>query len=285
MTKIQEILTNIREQLGNTFSQNERVQVSKMLLMNYLDIQNSEILLKKDEEVSDEIIDRIEKDLKRINDGEPVQYVIGTTYFYGFEMKIDSRALIPRPETEELVDWVFKELQKKQNKSPKILDVGTGSGCIALALQAGLPNGEIHGTDVNQKALDLAIENAMAMELKVDFEQADALNLSEKYKNKWDIIVSNPPYIPQKDKTTMQAHVLEHEPHSALFVPDNDALKFYKAIAEYAKYHLNKEGKLFFEIHENLAVKVKEILSSKGFSKIELRKDLQGKNRMICAQV
>ena len=282
MTKIQEILTIIREQLSGSFSENERIQVSKMLLMNYLDIQKSEILLRKDEEVDDEILNRIEKDLERINNGEPVQYVIGTTYFYGFEMRIDPRALIPRPETEELVDWIYKELK---NRSPKILDVGTGSGCIALALKAGLPNADVHGTDVQQEALDLAIENAMAMGLRVDFEQADALHLSDQYKDKWDIIVSNPPYVPEEDKASMQAHVLDYEPHSALFVPDNDPLKFYKSITEYAKNHLNEGGKLFFEINENLADEVKEILTLHGFPKIELRKDLQGKDRMICAQV
>ncbi len=282
MTKIQEILAHIREQLGDAFSQNEKVQVSKMLLMNYLDIQNSEILLRKDEEVADEIRVQLEQDLDKIKKGTPVQYVLGTTYFYGFEMRIDERALIPRPETEELVDWIFKELQ---SKSPKILDIGTGSGCIALALKAGLPNGDVYGVDVQQEALDLAVENAMAMDLKVDFEQADALSLSKQYRESWDIIVSNPPYIPEKDKMMMQAHVLDYEPHSALFVPDNDTLMFYNAIAEYAQSHLNKEGKLFFEINENLAEEVKKVLTLHGFSKIEVRQDLQGKDRMVCAQV
>lgn len=282
MTKIQEILTNIGERLSDTFSQNEKRQISRMFLLNYLGVQSSEILLKKDEEVSEETLLRIEEDINRINDGEPVQYVLGTTYFYGFEMKIDPRALIPRPETEELVDWIFKELK---TKTPKILDVGTGSGCIALALKAGFPKGEVYGTDIQQDALDLAIDNARLMRLEVDFEQTDALNLADQYKDKWDIIVSNPPYVPERDKVLMKSHVLDYEPHSALFVPDNDPLKFYKAITEYANNHLNEEGKLFFEINENMADEIKEVLTLNGFSKVEVRKDLQEKDRMICAQV
>lgn len=282
MSKIQEILTNVTERLNDTFSKSEKNQISKMFVMNYLELKNSEIILKKDEQVSEEMMTRLDEDLERINSGEPVQYVLGTTYFYSFEMKIDKRALIPRPETEELVDWIYKELK---SKTPKILDVGTGSGCIALALKAGFPNGEIHGTDIKQEALDLAIENAIEMQLKVDFEKADALNLADQYKDKWDVIVSNPPYILEQEKALMQIHVVDFEPHSALFVPNDDPLKFYNAISEYAQLHLNEKGKLFFEIHENFAHEVKEMLTSQGFSRIEVRKDLQGKDRMICAQL
>ena len=221
--------------------------------------------------------------VKRLQNNEPFQYIVGQTEFFGLELKCDARALIPRPETEELVEWVM-EVAAPENT---LIDFCTGSGCIALALKNQLAKATVYGTDVSKDALELSKENASALNLDVIFIQHDALSdqlpstLTEK---SIDIIVSNPPYIPELDKQEMQANVLDFEPHLALFVENDNALIFYKAIASQAARLLKKNGLLFFEIHERLAVETKEAIEALGFVDVEIRKDLQGKDRMIKAR-
>lgn len=282
MSTVNEILNHISGELNDSFSSNEKVQISKMFVMDRMNMEKSDLVFQRNKQVPEHVLKNILRDIHKINKGEPLQYVLGTTYFYGLPIKTDKRALIPRPETEELVDWIVKEYK---GKSPKILDVGTGTGCIPLALKSALPGADVRAIDVSRDALDLAKENAERLKLNVRFDIGTALNLEDYSRYKWDVIVSNPPYIPNADKASMQAHVVGHEPHTALFVPDNDPLLFYKPIAQYAKEYLVPNGDLFFEINENYNEEVKEILNLLGFSKIEDRKDLQGKDRMIRATV
>ncbi|MBO9201235.1 MULTISPECIES: peptide chain release factor N(5)-glutamine methyltransferase [Niastella] len=235
---------------------------------------------------------------------KPVQYVLHEAWFCGMPFYVDEQVLIPRPETEELVEWVVENAGQKaegrgqreegnrqwamgnnslQATSLRILDIGTGSGCIPVSLKKKLPRAEVFACDVSEGALAVAARNAAAQQTPIHFLQADFLNADT-----WpslpmaDIIVSNPPYIPQSDKNTMLQNVLAYEPHLALFVPDNDALVFYEAIARFAKDKLISGGSVFVEIHEDLGLKTKELFENNGF-KAEVKKDFQGKDRMVKA--
>ena len=211
----------------------------------------------------------------------PIQYIIGTTHFYGLEFIVDENVLIPRPETEELVDWIVKlnsKLSKKKNL--KILDIGTGSGCIALSLAKNIPNSEVFAIDVSEKALAIAKKNAILNKVPVTFLHKNILETKD-LNQKFDIIVSNPPYVRNLEKAEIKPNVLDNEPHLALFVPDNDPLIFYKKIAELAAANLNPNGQLFFEINQYLGKETQELLEYIGLKNIELRKDIYGNDRMI----
>lgn len=216
---------------------------------------------------------------KRLKIHEPIQYILGETEFYGLKLKVAPAVLIPRPETEELVKLV---LDKNENRRPRILDIGTGSGCIALALKNNLSEAEISGVDISDPALDIARENARLNRLEVNFFNADILRW-EKYEwNSYDIIVSNPPYVRESEKVQMHENVLNFEPQTALFVADSDPLIFYRKIAEFAKVYLIECGRLFFEINENLAEEMYDMLNGLGFREIELNSDINEKKRMMC---
>ena len=211
----------------------------------------------------------------------PIQYIIGTTHFYGLEFIVDENVLIPRPETEELVDWIVKlnsKLSKKKNL--KILDIGTGSGCIAVSLAKNIPNSEVFAIDVSEKALAIAKKNAILNKVPVTFLHKNILETKD-LNQKFDIIVSNPPYVRNLEKAEIKPNVLDNEPHLALFVPDNDPLIFYKKIAELAAANLNPNGQLFFEINQYLGKETQELLEYIGLKNIELRKDIYGNDRMI----
>lgn len=227
-----------------------------------------------------ESIDSITERLKR---NEPIQYVLGEAWFAGLKFKVNKNVLIPRPETEELVDWVVKESQKSEVES-KILDVGTGSGCIAIAIKKKLPDTNVSAIDVCSEALFTASENAIEHNAEIAFVLFDFLD-EEKWKElgQFDIIVSNPPYVKQNEKDAMHVRVKEFEPHLALFVPDNDALLFYRKLSDFSLKHLKAGGSLFVEINESLGDAVVNLFRSAGFAHIELKKDMQGKERMARA--
>ena len=225
----------------------------------------------------------------RLQQHEPIQYLINEAWFAGMIFYVDRNVLIPRPETEELVCWISSEwesaIRNRQSANPtKILDIGTGSGCLAIALKNKLPNAEMWACDVSEQALNVARMNADALNATIDFIPLDFLD-----RGQWrqlpcvDIIVSNPPYIPARDKNEMKRNVLEFEPATALFVPDNDSLVFYNAIADFGKEKLNEKGTIYVEIHESLGEAIKNLFQSKGYDSVELRKDMQGKDRMIRA--
>lgn len=226
---------------------------------------------------------QLRSDIQRLSRHEPLQYVLGSTSFYGLEIQCNPAALIPRPETEELVDWVLSEVQMT---SCNVIDLGTGTGCIPLAIKAKRPLWHVSGIDVSQEALALARSNALNLGLDIRFECLDLLDdLTDfRIKEKVNVILSNPPYIPYTDASSMLPNVLNHEPHLALFVPDSDPLLFYRRILVFCEQFLEMDGYICVEIHENLSTETLQLFYNAGFANIKLRKDLQGKSRMIMAQ-
>jgi release factor glutamine methyltransferase len=210
----------------------------------------------------------------------PVQYILGTTQFMDLDFKVNENVLIPRPETEELVRWIISDCENQESKI-NILDIGTGSGCIAITLAKNLKNAKVYALDISEGALEIAKENAVNNQVDVELIQANILILN-KLGIKFDIIVSNPPYVRLVEKDTMKSNVVEHEPEIALFVSDDDPLVFYRKIVEFAQSNLKKDGILYFEINQYLAKETKELLEEK-FSKIELRKDIYENYRMLKA--
>lgn len=251
------------------------------ILSNYiLKLNKLEIALNQNQFVKGKKYHKFQIAVERLKTYEPIQYIIGETEFFRLNFKVNNSVLIPRPETEELVDWIIKD---NFNKSKvKILDIGTGSGCIAISLAKNLTNAEVFALDVSQKAISIAEKNAINNEAKVEFIIQDILNVKSNFgNNKFDIIVSNPPYVRMQEKEQMQANVLDYEPHLALFVEDNDALIFYKATVEFSKEFLNQKGQLYFEINEYLGKTTSKLLQEANFTNIELRKDISEKDRML----
>lgn len=239
--------------------------------------------LRMDKHASISFID-IQKLLSILNDliiGKPIQHILGEAHFYGFVFKVDKNVLIPRPETEELVDWIIGENNTPANQNLRVLDIGTGSGCIPISLKKYLHHSEIYTLDVSPEAISVAKENANGLDVKINFIEGDILTFKSDLK--FDIIVSNPPYVRHLEKEEMHNNVLAHEPHLALFVSNDDPLVFYKAIADFALTNLNPGGQLYIEINEYLAKETINILSDKGLKSIELKLDMQGKDRMIKA--
>lgn len=212
----------------------------------------------------------------RLTEGEPVQYVLGRAEFSGRWFNVRPGVLIPRPETEELCAWITAD--SKASGSPKVLDIGTGSGCIAITLQLDMPESKVTAWDISADALDVARENAQLLGANVNFVRQDALNA--KPEGEWDVIVSNPPYICEKEKKDMAVNVLEHEPQTALFVPDADPLLFYRAITRLAVQTLSKGGRLYFEINPIYAYDTCRMMRAEGMTAVELRSDMYGKQRM-----
>lgn len=222
------------------------------------------------------------KDLKK---EIPIQYLLGKTHFYGLDFEVNENVLIPRPETEELVEWIINEHSKAdRTKKIKILDIGTGSGCIAISLAKNIPNADVYAIDVSKKAIETAKRNALNNKVEVNFILQDILD-TETLKCNFDIIVSNPPYVRNLEKQEIKKNVLDYEPHLALFVEDNDALIFYRKIAELAKKNLLENGQLYFEINQYLGKETKDLLENMHFKNIELRKDIYDNDRMISSKV
>ena len=235
-------------------------------------------VLKAQSELSEEKIKSFKKAIARLKEEEPIQYIIGETEFYGLTFKVNQHTLIPRPETEELVEWIVQSVSKLDEL--KILDIGTGSGCIPIALGTHLDGAIISGLDISSEALKVARKNAEAHEVMVDFFQADVLEL-DSLPIKYDLIVSNPPYVREIEKREMQGNVLKFEPARALFVSNENPLMFYKKIAQLAKSHLTAYGFLFFEINEYLSMEMREMLEEEGFTKIEIKNDLFKRPRLM----
>ncbi len=272
------------DRLSAFYTASEMKLMFNELLMSRLNLSRTELMLSDSLRLSESDLLYFRTCVHRMKENEPFQHVLGSTEFYGLEIKCDNRALIPRPETEELVDWIVNDFK---NHEFSIIDVCTGSGCIALALKSVFKNCTVEAVDVSKDALDLAKDNAEILNLDVRFYEDDILATTKLGMNarKWDVIVSNPPYIPVSDKDQMHANVLDYEPGLALFVSNDDALIFYRKIAELAKESLSKSGALYFEIHENLSSDVQALLKSIGFQSVVCRQDMQGKDRMIKAEL
>ncbi len=248
-------------------------------VLEIIGLSKMDFILKDEQIATDKQEDILKNALERLYKEEPLQYITGQVFFDDLLLKIDHRALIPRPETEELVDWIAK----RHTQAKSILDVCTGSGCIALSLKNRLPNAIISACDLSADALSLARENQKQLDLAIKIFKADALG-SWKEMEMYDVIVSNPPYIPQVDARLMFKNVLEHEPHMALFVEDNDPLIFYREIAKRGLLHLKPGGILYYEIHEDFPKEMVQLMEDLGYEQVLLKKDLQGKDRMLSAQ-
>lgn len=272
------VLSLIDDALGSRYDAAELESVKKALCIEYLGISDVSFFTKETLDADPERDSRLVKALDRLAGNEPLQYVIGFTPFCGLQFRVDPRVLIPRPETAELVEWVAADSASEGN----LLDVGTGSGCIAITLAHKLPGWKVQGWDISDGALEVARENNSLNGTSAEFRKVDILS-DRLPEQRFDVIVSNPPYVLESEKADMEDRVLEHEPHSALFVPDNDALLFYRAIAEFGKHNLSKGGRLYFEINPLEADALKLMLLKAGYHDIEIRNDIFGKQRMIKA--
>lgn len=272
-----------KSRLADLFSENEIRTIAKSSIMQRLNLSNADYLLSDAQLVSESDLLFFRSIVKRLQKHEPFQYIVGVTTFFDLDLKTDKRALIPRPETEELVNLVLEDF--KNDQAYKIMDLCTGSGCIALAIKSVLSKSELFGLDYSSEAISLAQENSQATGLACEWLTDDALNLSNANfsKNSFDCWVSNPPYIPHSDKVEMKANVLEYEPGMALFVEDADPLLFYRRIAEQGREYLKVGGRLYFEIHERYGKEMISLLEGLGYENVEVVKDLQGKDRMVSA--
>ncbi len=250
-----------------------------ILIKYYLKVSRLELALDPQKEISSEEIKLFDKISLQLQQHKPIQYILGETEFFGLKFQVDKNVLIPRPETEELVSWILLDLSENKISAPKIVDIGTGSGCIAISLAKNLPAAELTALDISEEALEIASNNAKANKVKVKFENQDILNLKQAF-NSFDIIVSNPPYVRDLEKKDMNRNVLENEPEGALYVRDNDPLIFYEAITKLAKESLVIGGGLYFEINQYLAEETEQLMKNAGFH-TRLKKDIFGNFRMI----
>ena len=279
--KIKEYKINFIKSLLPFYDEMEAESFFYLVLENNQQLKRIDLALDADKEFSEDEISIWTTILEKLKTQIPIQYILGTTHFYGSEFLVDENVLIPRPETEELVDWIVKlnsKISKKKNL--RILDIGTGSGCIAISLAKNIPNSEVFAIDVSEKALAVAEKNALLNTVSLTFLLKNILETTS-LDQKFDIIVSNPPYVRNLEKSEIYSNVLDNEPHLALFVADDDALIFYKKIAELAATNLNPNGQLFFEINQYLGKETQDLLESLGLKNRELRKDIYGNDRMI----
>jgi release factor glutamine methyltransferase len=250
------------------------LEVKHQLKRVDLALQPDLVFSEADLEIWDLILEQLKREI-------PIQYLLGSTHFYGLELEVNPNVLIPRPETEELVDWIVQKSRiKNQESKIKILDIGTGSGCIAISLAKNLPNAEVFALDVSEKALATAKKNAEFNQVTIQFIHQSILEI-EDLGQQFDIIVSNPPYVRDLEKQEIKKNVLDNEPHLALFVADNDALIFYRKIAQLAQKNLSPNGQLYFEINQYLGQEMLDLLQEMNFNNSELRQDIYGNDRMI----
>lgn len=280
---IQEAHKNLTRQLLQLYDEREAVNIAQLVTESITGFKNSHRIINKDAVLTDKQYALYQDYEDQLMQMKPVQYVLQQSWFAGMKLFVNEYVLIPRPETEELVEWVKEDY--KDHSSLAIIDIGTGSGSIALALKKGIPFCNITAIDVSNDALSVAQKNATDNQLDIHFFQLDILEkISWEDHAEYDVIISNPPYILESEAAQMADIVLNYEPHRALFVPDTDALLFYKSIADFATRCLKNDGALYFEINEMMASEVTDVLKTYGFNAVELREDMQGKNRMIKAQ-
>lgn len=273
--KLKDLKIDFITKLSVTYQKEEVLSFFKILCEEYLNITPTKLLLVGEELINKEQFDMFSKVMIRLLNEEPIQYILNTTSFYGLDFICTPSALIPRPETEELVDWILKSEKNKIS----ILDIGTGTGCIPISLAKNNTDYTVSALDISDAGLELAKDNAQKNEVDISFISADIFSyISEK---KYDLIVSNPPYVRNLEKIKIQNNVLNFEPPLALFVDDDDPLVFYRAILEFAKSNLSEKGSVYFEINENLFNEMESLLASYRFSEIELKKDVFGKYRFI----
>ena len=279
MLKIKNYKTIFINQVAPFFDETEAESFFYIILENWHHLKRIDLALQPDLEMSNIDLQKWNDIVIELKTQKPIQYILGETFFYDLRFQVDENTLIPRPETEELVALILAS-NKETNKKIKVLDIGTGSGCIAISLAKNLPNAQVFALDVSEKAIEVAQKNAKYNDVSITFLHQNILETDD-LNQQFDIIVSNPPYVRNLEKSEINKNVLDYEPHLALFVEDNDALIFYKKIAQLAKKNLNQNGQLFFEINQYLAKETVELIKDLGFKNIKLHQDIYGNDRMI----
>lgn len=275
------IRKNIAEQLKGLYPETEIIAFTRFIFSSVTGKPYSSVLAGEGEGILTSNIEKIEDMVRRLKNYEPIQYIVGETEFFGMPFFVDQNTLIPRPETEELVELVLNE---NAGVNLSVLDIGTGSGCIAISLARHMKDASVGAWDISSGALETASRNAARNNARVGFEKVDVLG-EYPTDRRYDIIVSNPPYVLDSEKAVMEQNVLRYEPHSALFVPDDDALRFYERIADIAVAILKKKGRLYFEINRAKGKETADMLSERGFFNISVLKDLSGNERMVRAEL
>jgi release factor glutamine methyltransferase len=275
---LSEIAGIFRKELHGIYPDNEIRNIGYLVSEHLLNYSKIDFHMKDRESISDEMAEKFMKVLHRLKKGEPVQFIIGSTEFFGLTLGVDSRVLIPRPETEELVDWIIRD---HRMQPVNIIDLGTGSGCIAVALAVKWAGAEVSACDISEDALILANKNAIANRAAIRFFRIDLLDDRVSLPEKYQVMVSNPPYVRNLERALMKPNVLNHEPELALFVPDHDPLLYYRNIALLGRKYLHDGGRLYLEINENFPEEIKRLLENTGFYGVEVRKDINGKARMV----
>jgi release factor glutamine methyltransferase len=275
---IKDIRSCITTELRGLYPENEIAALTRIIIRTLPGVKKLHQISDPDLQVSSEEAIRILNIISQLKAGIPIQYITGSTEFYNCTILVNEATLIPRPETEELIDLIIRE---NRNFSGTILDIGTGSGCIAIALAKNLTGAAVTGTDISPEALEVAVKNARLNEVKADFIRDDIFNPERVFETEPGIIVSNPPYVRESEKQYMNRNVLEHEPHTALFVTDSDPLVYYRAILETAEKVLRPGGKIYFEINEAMGNEMTQMLEEFGYNEVKLIPDLNGKARIM----
>lgn len=283
--QIKEAYQHLQAVLCGHYDNREAANIADMVLEDITGWGRSKRVVHHDALLSDAQMESLVTAESELLHGRPVQYVLGHCWFSGMKFSVDERVLIPRPETEELVETVaghFKWKEPEESYQTKMIDIGTGSGCIAISMKKKFPNWQVWALDKSNSALTVAKRNAIENEAEIVFVEKDILKEGKiDHLPGFDLIVSNPPYIPHSDQGEMSKHVLDHEPHLALFVPNNDPLQFYRAIIDFAYHHLLRGGMVFFETHESHASAVAALMDENEFEEIHIKKDMQGKERIV----
>jgi len=281
--KVKAIAAYFRQELKSHYAQDEIENFIVYAFEKHLGFSRIDLILKAETSINESLLLRFNNIVKELKQYKPIQYILGEAMFYGIPLIVNEAVLIPRQETEELLRLILQE--KSATKHINILDIATGSGCIAIALKKNIPNAIVSALDVSAQALAVAQANATKHKLDIAFIKADIFTYGGNSNDKFDVIVSNPPYVLASEKAMMHKNVLNYEPHLALFVSDSNALVFYEAISKFAKQRLNQKGKLYFEINEALGNEMKILLTENGFKNIVLKKDLNNKSRFIHCEV
>lgn len=272
----------IKQAINGQYPDTEASAIAKAILTDVFQLSTTDLYASKDMNFSTNQAEKLEVIITRLRANEPLQYILGNCYFCGLNFHVEPGVLIPRPETAELVEWIISD--RKSSDSPiRILDIGTGSGCISISLAKNLPQSEVYAWDISEDAIRIASDNANRLDANVRFRQTDVLG-QVPTDTMMNVIVSNPPYITEAERTDMDANVTDWEPDTALFVPDNTPLLFYERIAEIGKQILTPDGTLYFEINQRFGTETVDMLRQKGYRNVELRKDLSGNDRMIKAE-
>ena len=280
MNTIRQLSQYALQELKDTYNPQEIQSICRIVFLDVLQYTKIDIHIRKNEILDESFVDKFFEIVRLLKIGHPLQYIIGETEFSGLKFGVNPSTLIPRPETEELVLLAKKRLAAGK----KVLDIGTGSGCIAIALSAACPEAEVTGIDISPEAVETARANAVRNRVKAEFLIRDILHFETEAWQQYDLIVSNPPYVRESEKQDMQRHVLDHEPHRALFVPDSDPLLFYRRIAEFGCRYLASGGFLYFEINEALGKETAALLENYNYRQVHVVKDLFDKDRFVVAQ-